>query len=56
MTFHSRPSQLLNLEDEYTAYCFDEACAYIYSEIQDGKKAKFEEDKKENAGLKLLLG
>ena len=55
MMFRTRPSQMLNLEDEYTAYCFDEACAYIYSQIKDGKKGIFEEDKKENKGLQMLL-
>lgn len=47
---------MLNIEEEYTAYCFDEACAYIYGQISDGKKAKYPEDKQENKGLSLLLG
>lgn len=35
------PSSLLGINDKYTAFCFDEACAYIISEIEDGKQPKF---------------
>jgi hypothetical protein len=27
----------MEIEDAYTAFCFDEACAYILSELKDGK-------------------
>lgn len=27
--------------DAYTAYCFDEACAYIVREIQEGNEPHF---------------
>ena len=43
--YHSRPSKILGIDDEYTAYCLDEACALIISRIDDGEKPKF--DKKE---------
>lgn len=33
-----RPSELLGIDDEYTAFCFDEACAFIISKIQDGEQ------------------
>lgn len=36
-----RPSTILNLEDEYTSYCFDEACAIIISKIKDGENPVF---------------
>lgn len=35
---NGRPSELLSIEDTYTAFCFDEACAYILSELQNGKE------------------
>lgn len=39
------PSELLSLSDEYTAFCFDEACAYIMAMLDDGKKiVKFVDD------------
>lgn len=38
-----RPSTLLGSEiDEYTAYCFDEACAYIASRVDAGDEPQFE--------------
>lgn len=36
-----RPSTLLDLVDPYTAYCFDEACAYITKQIEDGEEPQF---------------
>lgn len=36
--FNVRPSEVMGIEDGYTAYCFDEACAFIVNEIRDGKK------------------
>lgn len=38
----------MGIEDEYTAYCFDEAMAYVTSRIKDGEKPKF--PVKENKG------
>lgn len=37
--FECRPSQLFPEMDEYTAFCFDEACTYITVKLQD-KEAK----------------
>lgn len=31
----------MGIDDEYTAYCFDEACSYIVSKILDGEEPKF---------------
>lgn len=33
-----RPSELMGIEDNYTAFCFDEACAFIIKQIKDGKE------------------
>lgn len=54
--YSTRPSKLLCIEDEYIAYCLDEACAYIISQLEEGIKPKFIEDEKENKGLQMLLG
>lgn len=32
---------MLRIPDEYTSYCFDQACAYITGMIQDGEKPNF---------------
>lgn len=42
--YNQRPSKLINLYDEYEAFCFDEACAYIISELskEDAKEPNFD--------------
>lgn len=42
--FNQRPSQIINLTNEYEAFCFDEACSYILNELskEDGKEPNFE--------------
>lgn len=36
-----RPSAYLDVTDPYTAYCFDEACLFIYSKMKDGEEPVF---------------
>ena len=31
----------MSLEDEYTSYCFDEACAYIIAKMENGDEPQF---------------
>ena len=40
--YGKRPSELLDIEDNYTAYCLDEACAYIMNRIDKGDEMYFE--------------
>lgn len=44
--YKSRPSAFFDITDEYTAYCFDMACAYIQSKIDDGEEPDFRKNKK----------
>lgn len=39
-----RPSSLLGIENEYPAYCFDEACVFLMSHLDEGKKLQFEQE------------
>lgn len=39
--FRSRPSDLLHIDDGYAAFCFDEACCYILSQLDEGKRPFF---------------
>lgn len=39
--YKCRPSTLLDIDDPYTAYCFDEACAVIIKNIEDGEEPIF---------------
>lgn len=34
----SRPSELMGIDDAYTAFCFDEAVAFIISKLEQGEK------------------
>ena len=38
--YNVRPSVFFDL-DEYTAYCFDEACYYIVTSMKEGKEPMF---------------
>lgn len=42
--YHCRPSEILKIDDEYTAFCFDEACAVISVRIQEGEKPVYLEE------------
>ena len=57
-TYQTRPSRIVGIEDdEYTAYCFDEACSYFLSELSNDKTPHFKEDEKSNPTLtKLVAG
>lgn len=35
------PSVLMNIEDEYTAFCFNEACCVIAMRLQEGDKPHY---------------
>lgn len=35
------PSEIMFIEDDYTAYCFNEACAFILGELEAGKEIHF---------------
>ena len=37
-TFKCLPSDVLNIEDEYTAFCFNEACVNIIAHLQNEEK------------------
>lgn len=38
LDFNCRPSEIMGIEDSYTAFCFDEACSFIIQQIRDGKE------------------
>lgn len=39
--FNKAPSDILGIDDTYTAYCFDEACMFILGRLQDGEKPHY---------------
>lgn len=42
-----RPSELMDLDDPYAAYCFDTACMYIADQLQHKRLPNFPVDNKE---------
>lgn len=39
--YRKLPSEMMHISDPYTAYCFDEACAFIMSKLDAGEEMKF---------------
>lgn len=39
--YRKMPSEILGLEDIYTAYCLNEACAYIMQQLNQKKEPHF---------------
>lgn len=35
------PSEIIGVEDDYTAFCFNEACTCILMHLQDGDKPHY---------------
>ncbi|EGT5043692.1 hypothetical protein DAF96_11095 [Clostridioides difficile] len=38
------PSEILRIKDEYTSFCFDEACMFLVDAIKNDKNLKFKEN------------
>ncbi|TQO55817.1 hypothetical protein D5S05_16815 [Paraclostridium bifermentans] len=38
------PSEILRIDDEYTSFCFDEACMYISNSLENGNKARWKDE------------
>lgn len=36
--YNRTPSEILSIKDEYTSYCFNEACAYILGRLESGEE------------------
>jgi len=53
-TYGEKPSKIMDIEDSYLAYCFDEVCYYYYGEVMDDKgklrwnRIKWDDTKKGN--------
>lgn len=55
--WRKRPSEILNIDNDYLAYMFDETALYLEREVTDDKgklnwnKIKWEDDKGDNKDL-----
>lgn len=55
LKFNRLPSEILRIDDEYTAFCFDEACLYIINQIENKKKPRFKDEKVDSDKDKYYL-
>lgn len=39
--YRTRPSEFLGIDDPYMAFCFDEACTYIMTRVDEGEELRF---------------
>lgn len=39
--YNVRPSEIMAIDDSYTAYCFDEACAFIAAKMDNKEQPHF---------------
>lgn len=39
--YRCRPSQLLAVDEEYAAWCLDEACMFVKMKLDDGEEPMF---------------
>jgi len=56
------PSEALHIHDEYTAFCLDEAAAYLHSQVEAGMETDYlheanerEKDKMHNASMEAAM-
>lgn len=49
--YNVRPSTILHVDDEYTAYCIDEAFSYVKSEISKLEEPFMEKETKKQSKL-----
>lgn len=45
--YNCLPSDLLKIEDDYTSFCFNEACAIIMMKIDKGEKPIYKTEQEE---------
>ena len=51
--YRCRPSELLHIEEEYAAWCLDEACMFVKLKIDDGEEPVF---KKQYTSFSSIYG
>lgn len=58
--YRKSPSELLRIDDDYTAYCLNEAIVEFILMLDKGKKPLYmkrsEDEKRKNTGLQMLIG
>lgn len=47
--FSCRPSDIMHINDEYLAFCFDEVCSYIMTMLLKGEKPCYKTKRKNDS-------
>ena len=53
--YNCLPSEILGIEDDYTAFCFNEACMNIIIHLESGEKPRYIENKKNDYPNKIRV-
>lgn len=40
--YRQRPSNIIGIDNDYAAYCFDEACIFLYEALENKQELKFD--------------
>jgi hypothetical protein len=54
--YKTRPSEILKIEEEFVAYCFDEVCAFIIAKKESGESPKFIKEVKKSSFSEFYSG
>lgn len=55
MKFNKLPSEVVHIDDDYVAFCFNEACLHIINQLENKKKPHFKDEKVDNDKDKYYL-
>lgn len=50
-TYRCRPSELLCIEEEYAAWCLDEACLFVKMKVDEGEEPIFKKQYNSFSGI-----
>lgn len=54
--YRQRPSEIIDVGDPYTAYCLDEAAAYISAQLKSRKRPRWKKEPRiETGGNKAVI-
>lgn len=52
--YNKLPSEVIGIEDdEYTAFCFNEACTFIAEKLEQNEKPRYRSEEKEEKKIKF---
>lgn len=52
--YNQRPSSIVGIENDYVAFCFDEACIYLMNALANNQKIVFDDDSGDESKPKTI--